>query len=221
MCNICQQSTTNTFNHGWRGRFNAWFFSEASGYINHVSRFHKSRAFDGIRPGTVVEIGAGTGANFQYIAPGSRVLAVEPNEAMHRPLLENADRNNITLSLLKAPAEAIPLDDASFDEVIGTLVLCSVENPSRAVSEIHRILRPGGKYRFVEHVVAPRPSARHWLQKLLAQPWAWLFEGCRLDQSTGEIIRGAGFSKVHLELRNFNGSVFFPVNTAIWGVAIR
>jgi len=73
------------FDHGAIGRFNAWFFTAIAGYANHVARAHKAAAFDGLRADTVPEIGAGTGANLGYLAPGTRLYALEPSRPMPRP----------------------------------------------------------------------------------------------------------------------------------------
>ncbi len=200
-------------------RFNAWFFDVVDGYSNHIAQVHKRSAFKGLKAGTIVELGAGTGANFRYVPEGSRLIAVEPNAAMHTRLRRNAAAQKVDLELLASPGENIPLADDSVDEVIATLVLCTVTDPEKVLSEIRRILRRGGTFRFVEHVAAHPASPRRWIQRLLARPWAWLFEGCDTQRDTAEAIANAGFSTVTVESRRFRHSVFFPVNSAIWGLA--
>ncbi|MCG8589221.1 MAG: methyltransferase domain-containing protein [Proteobacteria bacterium] len=210
-----------TFDGGAVGRFNAWFFEAFDRYINFVAREHKRAAFDGVRAGDVVEIGAGVGANFDYIPQGSRILAVEPNEAMFERLRRRAEARGAKLELVPAPAEALPLPDASVDEVLCSLVLCTVSDPHQAVREVLRILRPGGRFRFVEHVAAHPASPRRWLQQALVRPWAWLYEGCQLCRHTADVIEAAGFRQVSIERRRFRRSLFFPVNSAIWGIATK
>lgn len=200
-------------------RFNAWFFDFIDNYSNHVAHIHKRNAFAGLRSGTIVELGAGTGANFRYLPAGSRLIGVEPSIAMHARLQHNAMERNINLELLASSGEHIPLADESVDEVIATLVLCTVADPDQVLAEVRRILRPGGTFRFVEHVAAHPASPRRWMQQLLARPWAWLFEGCDTQRDTAKTIASAGFSKVTLERKRFRHSLFFPVNSAIWGVA--
>lgn len=200
-------------------RFNAWFFDFVDSYANHVAHVHKRNAFSGLRDGTVVELGAGTGANFRYLPPGTRLIAVEPSSAMHARLQRNATEQKIDLQLLASPAEDLPLADDSVDEVIATLVLCTVTDPDPVLSEIRRVLRPGGTFRFVEHVAAHPASPRRWIQRLLARPWACLFEGCDTQRDTAKAITDAGFSKVILKCKRFRHSLFVPVNLAIWGVA--
>jgi ubiquinone/menaquinone biosynthesis C-methylase UbiE len=209
------------FDHGAVSRFNAWFFHAFDRYINHISRRHKSGAFAGIDSEVVVELGAGVGANLTYLRPGTRLVAVEPSLQMHDRLRRRAVEAGIDLELVSNGAEDLPLEDASYDEVICSLVLCTVADPARVLAEVRRILRPGGRFRFVEHVAAPRWSPRRWLQRVIRRPWAWLYEGCTLDRDTAAAIRSAGFTDVSITRERFHRSAFIPVNTTVWGVATR
>jgi len=210
-----------TFDHGAVSRFNAWFFTAFDRYINHCSRHHKQAAFEGLGADTVLEIGAGTGSNLGYLARGTHLYAVEPSRAMHERLRRRCAAAGVELTVLGTGAESIPLPDASVDEVICSLVLCTAQDPSAVLTEVRRVLRPGGRFRFVEHVAAPRPGPRSFVQRAIRRPWAWIFEGCDPHRHTPEIIEQAGFSGVRLERRKFRRSVFWPVNTAVWGVAVR
>jgi ubiquinone/menaquinone biosynthesis C-methylase UbiE len=214
-------ATVPAFDHGAISRFNAWFFHAFDRYINHIGRRHKQAAFAGIDADVVVELGAGVGANLAYLQSGVRLIAVEPSLQMHDRLRERAVDAGVELELLAQGAESLPLEDGSCDEVICSLVLCTVTDPDRVLAEVRRILRPGGRFRFVEHVAAPRWSPRRWLQRTFRRPWAWLFEGCTLDRDTATRLRAAGFSDVHIEHERFHRSFFVPVNTTIWGVAFR
>jgi ubiquinone/menaquinone biosynthesis C-methylase UbiE len=209
------------FDHGAVSRFNAWFFSAFDRYINHISRPHKQAAFAGIESETVVELGAGVGANLPHLPAGSRLIAVEPSLAMHPGLQRRASDAGIDVTVLAHGAESLPLEDASVDEVICSLTLCTVADPERVVAEVHRVLRPGGRFRFVEHVAAPTWSPRRWLQRAIRRPWAWLFEGCTLDRDTASKVRAAGFTRVEIERARFRRSIFVPVNSTIYGVAVR
>jgi SAM-dependent methyltransferase len=211
----------DTFDHGPLGRANAWFFHTFDRYLNHISRHHKRHAFGDLPDGTVVELGAGVGANFDYLPPGARVLAVEPNRAMHELLERRARYAGVGLDIVGSPAERLPFDDGSVDEVFCSLVLCTVGDPDRALAEIRRVLRPGGRFRFVEHVAAPAWSPRRWLQHAIRRPWRYVFEGCDLCRDTATTVQRAGFSAVAIERRRFRRSAFVPVNSAIWGVAVR
>lgn len=210
-----------TFHNGAIGRLNAWFFDTFDRYINAVSRRHKQHAFSGIEGGTVVEIGAGVGANFDHLPPGTGLIAVEPNQAMHRRLIERAHRRGIDLEIIGTPAERLGLPDDSTDTVICSLVLRTVADPTATVAEIRRILRPGGTFRFVEHVAAHPLSPRRWLQTVLARPWSWLFEGCQLCRNTADLIRTAGFAEVTMHRSRLTWSLFLPVNSVISGRAIE
>jgi SAM-dependent methyltransferase len=209
------------FDHGTISRFNAWFFTAFAGYINHIARRHKSRAFDGLTGRTILEIGAGTGANLALLPPGARLVAVEPSLRMHDGLRERSAAAGVDVEIHATGAEAIPLPDASVDEVISSLVLCTVPDPDRVVAEVRRVLRPGGRFRFVEHVAAPRRGVRRGVQRAVRRPWGWLFEGCDPGRHTIDTIRRGGFASVHIERRKFRHSFFWPVNTAMWGVAVR
>lgn len=201
--------------------FNAWFFDSVNGYANHIAAVHKRSAFDGIATGRILEIGAGAGANFAFLPPHSTILAIEPNPAMHPALERRAGEFGIDLELFTDPAGTMPLEDDSVDTVIGTLVLCTVDDPDAVLREVKRVLRPGGTFRFVEHVAAHPASPRRWLQGALVRPWAWLFEGCQLDRHTANAIDAAGFAQVRLHRGRFRHSVFVPVNRVISGVATK
>ncbi len=211
----------STFHNGRIGRLNAWFFDAFDRYINAISRRHKRQAFADVEVGTVLEIGAGVGANFGYLPCGSRLIAVEPNEAMHARLTERARERGIDLDIVGAPAERLPVLDDSVDTVMCSLVLCTVADPDRALAEVRRVLRPGGTFRFVEHVAARPTSPRRWLQAALARPWSWLFEGCQLGRDTAALIEASGVAEVDLRRGRLTRSVFIPVNTVISGRAVE
>jgi ubiquinone/menaquinone biosynthesis C-methylase UbiE len=154
-----------------------------------------------------------------YLAPGTELLALEPNLAMHARLRSRCAQAGVPVTVIAGGAERIPLPDASVDEVICSLVLCTVAEPEQVLAEVRRVLRPGGRFRFVEHVAAPRRGLRRLVQRLIRRPWAWLFEGCQLDRRTADLIARAGFSDVTIAHRPFRRSLFYPVNTAVWGVA--
>jgi ubiquinone/menaquinone biosynthesis C-methylase UbiE len=215
-------ATDLAFDHGLISRFNAWFFTAFAGYINHIARRHKQAAFEGLDHSQVIlELGAGTGANLGYVPPGAHLYAVEPSLAMHDRLRERCEAAGIDVTILATGAEVIPLPDESVDEVISSLVLCTVADTDQVLNEVRRVLRPGGRFRFIEHVAAPRKGIRRALQRTIRRPWGWLFEGCRPDRHTPAAIEAAGFESVILERRKFRRSFFFPVNTAVWGVAVK
>jgi len=203
--------------HGARGRFNAAFFSQMGPYLEWSLRKHKRRVF-GELPRQVVELGSGVGANLRYLSAGATLVAIEPNPHMHPPLRAAAERRGVHLELHDRVAERTDLDDHSVDSVISSLVLCSVIDPADVLAEIRRILRPGGTYRFVEHVAAPDGTPTRTLQRMLRRPWAWTFEGCSCERDLERLIRAAGFASVDVEHYRLH-TPFVPFNTHIAGTA--
>lgn len=203
--------------HPVRGRLNAAFFTALDGTLDLFLRPHKRRIFAGL-PGRVVELGPGVGANFRYLTPGSQVVAVEPNPHMHAGLRRRAARRGIDVEIRSVTGESVDLDDASADAVITSLVLCTVADPARVVAEIRRILRPGGRYAFLEHVAAPSGTPTRRLQHAVRRPWSWCFEGCSCERDLASVIRAAGFTSVELEAYRMR-SPFLPANNQIAGVA--
>ena len=109
--------------------------------------------------GDVLEIGGGTGANLSYYgADVESVTVTEPEPPMLKRLERKAREQNSQATVLRAPAEDLPFEDASFDTVVSTLVLCGVDDQPRALRELRRVLRPGGRLIFLEHVRSDDPS---------------------------------------------------------------
>jgi len=202
-----------------RGPFNAAVLRALDWYAHRVFGRRKAALLSNL-PDTVVEIGPGTGANLRYYRPGTTVEAVEPNPHMHAALAAAADRHGVRLRLHDAGAQAMPFADGSVDAVVSTLVLCTVPDPAAAIREIVRVLRPGGRLVFVEHVAAGELRGHGVVQRALARPWRWLFEGCDVRRDTEAALRSAGFASVAVE-RYLARSVFVPINPQIGGVAVR
>lgn len=148
---------------------------------------------------TVVEVGAGAGPNAAYLPTGTCWIAVEPNVHFHASLEQAAADHGLHLDLVGGTAEALPLPTASADAVVSTLVLCSVTDVRRSLAEMRRVLRPGGRVLFLEHVAAPPGTLRRRAQRLVRRPWGWLADGCRPDQETDRLLREAGFASVEVE----------------------
>ncbi|WP_436772251.1 class I SAM-dependent methyltransferase [Yinghuangia sp. YIM S09857] len=143
--------------------------------------------------GEVLEIGAGTGANLPHYHRASRVVLTEPDAAMRRYLAPRLRRCPVPVEVVSAPAEELPFSDGSFDAVVVTLVLCSVADPERAAAEMRRVLRPGGRLVFLEHVAASEPRRRR-RQERLDPLWSRVFAGCHLTRDTVRTLRDAGFA---------------------------
>jgi SAM-dependent methyltransferase len=155
--------------------------------------------------GDVLEIGAGTGANLPHYRHGVRLVATEPGAPMRRKFRERA----AGVEILAIPAERLPFPDASFDAVVCTLVLCSVEVPVEAISEVARVLRPGGTLRFIEHVRGTGFVA--WMQRLLTPFWRRLAANCHLDRATLDELARQGL-RVEVTHRDSLG-LLFPLVT--------
>ena len=115
--------------------------------------------------------------------------------------------------------ERIVLPDASTETVISSLVLCTVSDPAAVLAEVRRILVPGGRYSFAEHVVARQRTPTRWLQRILRRPWGWVFEGCSCERDLTSLIASAGFTGVDINPYRVH-SPFVPFNTQIAGTAI-
>ena len=138
--------------------------------------------------GRVLEIGAGTGLNLAHYPAGIDELVLsEPEPAMRGRLERRAARSGRAAAVVPASAEALPFADGSFDTVVSTLVLCTVANPTAAVREMRRVLAPGGRLLFVEHVRAASPRLARW-QDRLAGPWAAFAQGCRCNAATEALL---------------------------------
>lgn len=137
--------------------------------------------------GQVVEIGAGTGLNAGHYPVAAEVVLTEPVPAMYRRL-EKRVRGHAGLRPVQAAADELPMADASVDTVVSTLVLCTVPDVDRVLAELARVLRPGGRLLFCEHVRAEDPKlARR--QTRFAGPWAAFAQGCRCDRDTVALLK--------------------------------
>lgn len=148
--------------------------------------------------GRVLEIGGGTGANLPYYgARVSELVLSEPEEAMARRLERKLVRSSIPARVLRARAEVLPVASGTFDCVVSTLVLCTVQDPARALEEIRRVLTPHGRLLLIEHVRSPDPALARW-QDRLHRPWRWFGHGCNCNRRTMESLNAAGFSVAEL-----------------------
>jgi SAM-dependent methyltransferase len=149
--------------------------------------------------GTIVELGPGTGVNMRYYSPGVHVIAIEPNPAMHDRLRTKAADHNVEVEIRTLRGEEVDVADASADGVVGTLVLCGVDDPSKVVSEAYRVLKPGGTYLFLEHVAAPSGTITRRVQQALLRPHRWLFNGCEVNRDTESVLRAGRFTDISVE----------------------
>jgi ubiquinone/menaquinone biosynthesis C-methylase UbiE len=149
--------------------------------------------------GRVLEIGGGTGANLPYYGEGvEEIVITEPEEPMARRLERKMEGSSLPLRFVSAPAEKLPFDGGSFDYVVSTLVLCTVDDPNRALGEIHRVLKPGGQLLFLEHVRADDPKLARWQDRLNGVQTR-IGHGCNCNRATLETMKSAGFSVTEVE----------------------
>jgi SAM-dependent methyltransferase len=184
--------------YGLYARFLAWALARPGGGYDAFVEGRKQELFQGLA-GTLVEIGAGGGRNLRYLPPHLRVVGVEPNPFMHPYFLSEARRWGRAVSLVRGRAEALPFPSDSVDAVLSTLVLCSVAETDRALGEIRRILKPGGRFLFMEHVAAPPATPLRRIQSFVRPLWRRLGDGCEPDRTTGENLARAGFREIRLE----------------------
>jgi len=169
--------------------------------------------------GQVLEIGAGTGANLSCYGPEVESLTVtEPQVSMVRRLERKVSDRGAAAKVLRAPAEDLPFNDDAFDAAVSTLVLCGVDDQPRALRELRRVLRPGGRLLFLEHVRSDDPArARlqdrmNWLNRMLVM--------CDCNRSTLSTIEQVGFTVTSLEHTALPKAPKF-VSPAIMGVATK
>lgn len=144
--------------------------------------------------GRTLELGSGTGLNLRhYPSDLEELILTEPAAPMRRRLEKAVRRSAHRATVVDAPAERLPADDGSVDTVVSTLVLCTVDDPVAVLDEIKRVLRPGGRLLFLEHVRADSAWLAAW-QDRLETPWRRFAEGCRCNRATIELIEAAGFT---------------------------
>lgn len=144
--------------------------------------------------GRVLELGIGGGLNLAYYDPGkvSGVFGVDPSAEL-RAVAEAAPRpEGLAVEVREGEAERLPFEDMSFDTIVCTFTLCSVCTPAAALSEARRVLKPGGRFLFCEHGLAPDPDVSKW-QRRIEPVWKRLFGGCHLTRPIGGALAAAGF----------------------------
>jgi len=149
--------------------------------------------------GRVVELGAGTGVNLDlYPEAVEDLVMVEPDPHMAKRLRAKLGEARRAASVVEAPAERLPFADSSFDTAVATLVLCTIPDPAAALAEAARVLRPGGRLLFVEHVRAEDPGLARW-QDRLEKPWRFLGDGCHCNRDTVATISASAFELEEVE----------------------
>lgn len=172
----------------------------------------------------ILEIGIGNGTNLQYYPRGSRLVSVEPNPYFESYFKKShAKFNEVTVEkFIEGSAEDMSLvESASCDAVVSTHVLCSVDDVAKCLSEINRVLTPGGKFYFVEHVSFPdeyekSKTAQRWIEPI----WRFVSDDCRISRDIGKNISEAGFAHVDTKNLILDG-VYYVMRPHIIGVAAK
>jgi ubiquinone/menaquinone biosynthesis C-methylase UbiE len=153
----------------------------------------------GTASGAVLEIGAGTGLNLAHYPEHLTSLTLtEPSAAMAAHLRGRAKALGRPVEIVDAGAEALPFDDDSFDTVVGTLVLCTVDDLAATIAEIKRVLKPDGSLLLIEHVRSDDPDRAKW-QDRLETPWRIFGNGCRCNRETEVALQTGGFEFADIE----------------------
>jgi ubiquinone/menaquinone biosynthesis C-methylase UbiE len=148
--------------------------------------------------GRVLDLGVGTGLNFECFRRAAFAVGVDPDPYMLRRAVPRLAAATVRKAIIQGPAEVLPFPAGTFDTVLATFVLCTVQDPDAALREARRVLRPGGTLRFLEHVRAPAPR---WaaFQDRITPLWSRLFAGCHPNRDTLAAIRARGFTVEALE----------------------
>ena len=183
-----------------RLRIFAWFMARYGHKADRYLALYKTQLFAEVS-GTVLEIGPGAGANLRHLQQGKivRWIGVEPNSFMNRHLVEEAGRLGLRIELLSGTADELPIRTASIDYAISTLVLCSVVDQRKALSELRRVLKPGGRLIFIEHVAAPAGTWLRRIQSALEPLWRRMGDGCYPNRETRAAIERSGLTVAHVE----------------------
>ena len=171
--------------------------------------------------GDVVEIGVGPGLNLQYynFEKVNKVIGIDPSDELNKIAKKNADKVNLDIEFNLSSAESIDLPTSSVDSVVCTFSLCSIPDPNKALNEIFRILKPGGKYFFCEHGISPDMTTRLF-QNVTNIFYPKLSGGCHANRDIPKLITDAGLNIIEKDTMYLPGSVKF-LGYNYWGVAVR
>jgi ubiquinone/menaquinone biosynthesis C-methylase UbiE len=157
--------------------------------------------------GVVLEIGIGPGLNLPLYNPArvERVIGVDPSSDFLRLGSARHAMSPVPLEIISAPAEALPLTNASIDTAVVTYTLCSVDDPARVLAELRRVLKPTGRVLFLEHGLADDAKVSIW-QNRLNPIWKRLAMGCNLNRPVATTLESAGFELPEVEHYYLNGA---------------
>ncbi len=202
-----------------RKNIDAAFLSFYESYLHKKYGNMKKELFAGLPP-SIVEIGPGPGVNFRYYPENTYVTAIEPDKKWHRVLRRKAEKFGMKIDIKTGYGENLCLEQSSAQCVVATLVFCSVNKPEKVIAEILRILRPGGKFIFLEHVAAPKGTNLRMFQEIIKVPWKLIFDGCNVNRDTADIIKSAGFSGINMRKIKIK-TMLIPIAFNIGGSVIK
>jgi ubiquinone/menaquinone biosynthesis C-methylase UbiE len=154
----------------------------------------------------------------EYYSDVERLVLSEPEPGMAKRLEQRFNHSAVSGEVVSAPAEQLPFEDGSFDTVVATLVFCTVTDPPAALRETRRVLAPGGRLLFIEHVRGDAGSRLERWQDRVYRPWRAFAYGCRCNQSTLDLIDQAGFRTVELGTTRWRGMPLV-VQPIVYGTA--
>ena len=205
-----------------RRRFARTYLKAAARADRRGATEHRRRLLEDLT-GRVLEVGAGNGLNFAHYPPTvTEVVAIEPEPTLRAIARRAAAGAPVPVSVRAGTADALPLADGEMDAAVASLVLCSVPDQARALSELHRVLRPGAELRFYEHVIA-RCQPMRTILRLADHSGVWpaIAGGCHPARDTGAAIEAAGFTIERCERFGFRASALEPSVPHILGIARR
>ncbi len=192
------------------------FFARLYALVSPVAErsgtaLHREQLLFGLT-GRVIEVGCGNGLNFAHYPAGvTEIVALEPEPYLRKEAAVAARDSARSIKIIEGRAESLPVPDSSFDAAVISLVLCSVDDPSIALAEIHRVLKPGGELRFYEHVAAGDSELLLRLQRLASPMWQRIAGGCHPDRDSASLIESAGFAISEIEHFDFQPGPKFPI----------
>lgn len=202
---------------GWYHRLHAFLMAKGTDRYEQILAQRKRALFSDLH-GTILEIGPGAGPNLRYYPADAEWVGVEPNLHMHPYLRREAERLGRPITIETGTAAHLPVPDASVDAVVSTLVLCSVPDVAATLAEIRRVLKPDGRFLFIEHVGAPPGSGLRRVQSFIRPVWSAFADGCHPDRDTGATLDAAGFKRVRYQPFDVPAPIIRP---HIMGVATK
>ncbi|XP_042903356.1 thiol S-methyltransferase TMT1B [Parasteatoda tepidariorum] len=221
---------SKTFRNGWF----SFFFGKVMGPLcSHKFMAKRKKLFELLEehlpnrdksiPLDILEIGIGPGANLQFYPENSNLTALDMNPSFFQIFHNNRKKYpqvKLVRTVLNWAEDMNEVEDSAYDVVISTHVLCSVKNIESVMKEVKRVLKPGGKFLFLEHVAYPENEGGHLAQRFAAPLWAVYCDGCYPNRNTADAIKNAGFSDVQCDV-SYSPSLLLFIRPHIIGVATK